>query len=127
MYDSKHRTTDTQIYESRNDGSGYPSNKREWNLQTHGFNEETSNHRKYIRTQCTFIFLFKKKNNYNFLFKSVSSNNRVASSSSSSQQQPRENDEKKILKDTKKPLRVSGDWSEFKSSTGLYQLKNKNV
>ncbi|CAF0812202.1 unnamed protein product [Rotaria sp. Silwood1] len=105
MYDSKHRTTDTQIYESRNDGSGYPSNKREWNLQTHGFNEETSNHRKYIRTQ-------------------LSSNNRVASSSSSSQQQPRENDEKKILKDTKKPLRVSGDWSEFKSSTGKTYFYN---
>ncbi|CAF2772294.1 unnamed protein product [Rotaria sp. Silwood2] len=110
MYDSKHRTADTQIYENRKDGSGYSSNKREWNLQTHGFNDETSNHRKYMRTQ-------------------FSSNNRVASSSSSNQQQqqPRENGEKKTVKDTKKPLRVSGDWSEFKSSTGKTYFYNSKT
>ncbi|CAF1275820.1 unnamed protein product [Adineta steineri] len=104
MHDSKHRTTDTQIYDNRKDGSGYSSNKREWNLQTHGYNDETSNHRKFMRTQS-------------------SSNNRVASNSSSSQQQ-RQNGEKKAVKDTKKPLRVFGDWSEFKSSTGKTYFYN---
>jgi len=104
MYDSKHRTTDTQIYDTRKDGSGYSSTKREWNLQTHGFNDETTNHRKYMRTQS-------------------SADNRVVSSSSSSQQQ-RQNGEKKAVKDTKKPLRVSGDWSEFKSSTGKTYFYN---
>lgn len=105
MYDSKHRTTDnTQIYDTRKDGSGYSSTKREWNLQTHGFNDETTNHRKYMRTQS-------------------SADNRVVSNSSSSQQQ-RQNGEKKAVKDTKKPLRVSGDWSEFKSSTGKTYFYN---
>jgi len=105
MYGSKHRTTDG-LYESRKDGSGYSSTKREWNLQTHETNDDSSNHRKYIRTQS-------------------SSNNRVVPSSSSSQQQ-RQNGEKdrKTVKDAKKPLRVSGDWSEFKSSTGKTYFYN---
>jgi len=100
MYDSKHKTTDTQIYDTRKDGSGYSSTKREWNLQTHGFNDETSNHRKYMRTQS-------------------SADNRIVSSSSQ-----RQNGEKKTVKDSKKPLRVSGDWSEFKSSTGKTYFYN---
>ncbi|UJR36452.1 hypothetical protein I4U23_029175 [Adineta vaga] len=104
MYDSKHRTTDTQIYENRKDDSGYSSTKREWSLQTHGFDDEASKHRKYMRTQS-------------------SSNTRVVSNSSSSQQQ-RQNGDKKAVKDTKKPLRVSGDWSEFKSSTGKTYFYN---
>ncbi|CAF1006514.1 unnamed protein product [Rotaria magnacalcarata] len=108
MYDSKHRTTDTQIYDSRKDASGSSSNKRDWNSQTHGSTEEMSNHRKYMRTQ------------------SSSNNNRVVSNSSSSQQQ-RENGEKKALKDTKKPLRSFGDWSEFKSSTGKTYFYNSKT
>ncbi|CAF1100570.1 unnamed protein product [Adineta ricciae] len=104
MHDSKHRTTDTQIYDTRKDGSGYSSNKREWHLQSHGFDDETSNNRKYMRTQS-------------------SSNNRVVSNSSSSQQH-RQNDDKKAVRDTKKPLRVFGDWSEFKSSTGKTYFYN---
>ncbi|CAF3033847.1 unnamed protein product [Rotaria socialis] len=108
MYDSKHRTTDTQIYDSRKDASGYSSNKRDWNAQTHGSIEEMSNHRKYMRTQ------------------SSANNNRVTSNSSSSQQQ-RENGEKKTVKDTKKPLRSFGDWSEFKSSTGKTYFYNSKT
>ncbi|CAF1526912.1 unnamed protein product [Rotaria sp. Silwood1] len=105
MYGSKHRTTDG-LYETRKDGSGYSSTKRESNLQTHGFNDESSNHRKYIRTQS-------------------SSNNRTVPSSSFSQQQRQNGDkDKKTVKDAKKPLRVFGDWSEFKSSTGKTYFYN---
>ena len=83
-------------------------------------------------------------------FHLASSNNRAASSASSSssqqQQQQRQNGDKdrKSVKDvgdgfsshmrrtkcllfqSKKPLRVFGDWSEFKSSTGRRFLKDKN-
>jgi hypothetical protein len=100
MYGSKHRTTDG-LYETRKDGSGY-STKREWNET----NDELSNHRKYIRTQS-------------------STNNRIVPSSSSSQQQRQNGDkDKKTVKDAKKPLRVFGDWSEFKSSTGKTYFYN---
>ncbi|CAF3921011.1 unnamed protein product [Rotaria sordida] len=82
------------------------STKRESNLQTHEFNDDSSNHRKYIRTQS-------------------SSNNRTVPSSSFSQQQRQNNDkDKKTVKDAKKPLRVYGDWSEFKSSTGKTYFYN---
>ncbi|CAF1423762.1 unnamed protein product [Adineta steineri] len=85
------------------------STKREWNLQTHGSNDESSNHRKYVRTQ-------------------TSSNNRIVPSSSSSQQQRQNGDkDKKTVKDSKKPLRVSGDWSEFKSSTGKTYFYNSKT
>jgi hypothetical protein len=108
MYGSKHRTTDG-LYETRKDGSGCSSTKREWNLQTHGFNDDSPNHRKYVRTQS-------------------SSNNRAVPSSSSSSfsQQQRQNGDKdkKTVKDAKKPLRVFGDWSEFKSSTGKTYFYN---
>ncbi|UJR09647.1 hypothetical protein I4U23_013881 [Adineta vaga] len=105
MYGSKHRTTDG-LYESRKDGSGYSSSKREWNLQSHGCNDDSSNHRKYIRTQA-------------------SSNNRTVPSSSSSQQQRQNGDkDKKSVKDAKKPLRIWGDWSEFKSSTGNIHINS---
>jgi len=101
MYGSKHRTTDG-LYETRKDGSGYSSTKREWNET----NDDSSNHRKYIRTQS-------------------SSSNRIVPSSSSSQQQRQNGDkDRKTVKDAKKPLRVSGDWSEFKSSTGKTYFYN---
>ncbi|CAF4536988.1 unnamed protein product, partial [Rotaria sp. Silwood2] len=87
------------------DHSRLKSTKRESNLQTHGFNDDSSNHRKYIRTQ--------------------SSNNRTVPSSSFSQQQRQNGDkDKKAVKDAKKPLRVFGDWSEFKSSTGKTYFYN---
>lgn len=107
MYDSKHRSSDGQIYDSRKDTSGYTSTKREWNMQVHEYDDETSNHRKYMRTQS-------------------SSNNRFVpnSSAASSQQQQRQNGDKKTVKDTRKPLRVSGDWSEFKSSKGKTYFYN---
>ncbi|CAF1335840.1 unnamed protein product [Rotaria magnacalcarata] len=106
MHGSKHRTTDG-LYETRKDGGGYSSTKREWNLQSHGFNDDSPNHRKYIRTQ------------------SSSSNRNVPSSSSFFQQQRQNGDkDKKTVKDTKKPLRVFGDWSEFKSSTGKTYFYN---
>lgn len=104
MYGSKHRTTDGQ-YEHRKDSSGYSSTKREWNVQTHETNEDSTSHRKYIRTQS-------------------SSNNRIVSSSSSQQQRQNGDKDKKTSKDTKKPLRVFGDWSEFKSSTGKTYFYN---
>jgi hypothetical protein len=102
MYGSKHRTTDG-LYETRKDASGYSSTKREWNSQ----NDDSSNHRKYIRTES-------------------SSNNRTTVPSSSSSQQQRQNGDKdrKTVKDSKKPLRVFGDWSEFKSSTGKTYFYN---
>lgn len=107
MHGSKHRTTDG-LYESRKDGSGYSSTKREWNLQTHGFNDETSSHRKYIRTQS-------------------SSNNRTVPSTSQQQQRQNGDKDKKTVKDSKKPIRVSGDWSEFQSSTGKTYFYNSKT
>lgn len=103
MYGSKHRTTDGQ-YENRKDNSGYSSTKREWNIQSHETNEDSTSHRKYIRTQS-------------------SANNRIVSSSSQQQRQNGDKD-KKTSKDTKKPLRIFGDWSEFKSSTGKTYFYN---
>lgn len=107
MYGSKHRTTDSQ-YETRKDNSGYSSTKREWNGQTHETNEDSTSHRKYIRTQS-------------------SSNNRIVSSSSSQQQRQNGDKDKKTSKDTKKPLRIFGDWSEFKSSTGKTYFYNSKT
>ncbi|CAF1161187.1 unnamed protein product [Adineta ricciae] len=100
---------DVWLYESRKDGSGCSSSKREWNSQTHGCNDDSSSNRKYIRTQS-------------------SSNNRTVSSSSSSQQQRQNGDkDKKTVKDAKKPLRICGDWSEFKSSKGKTYFYNSKT
>jgi len=89
MYGSKHRVTDGS-YENRKDSTtNYSSSKRECN-------DETTNHRKYIRTQT--------------------------SSSNRSSQQRQNGDKEK--KSTKEPLRVVGDWSEFRSSTGKTYFYN---
>ncbi|CAF0734946.1 unnamed protein product [Didymodactylos carnosus] len=117
------------LYETKKSVEGnYSSGKREWSL--HSLNdttqEESSSHQKYIRTQSS--------NN-------STSHRAVASSSSSSsnttnKHQNGEKDatnststaasstSKKGTKDAKKPIRVCGDWSEFRSSSGKTYFYN---
>lgn len=128
------------------------SSKRDWNVSTHGNTDDSPHNRKFMRTQCKVA-----DENLNFSFEGkkivlAASNSRaIPTNSSQQQQQQRQNGDKdrKTTKDvrkirperiswvrklnlfsfrkTKKPIRVSGDWSEFRSSTGKTYYYNSKT